>query len=416
MNPRLTERTLQIVVPMLSILITLFVLEWSYRLKLLYDRPLLYNYPVTSQVAAEFDEKYGVHPKANLEVFDCFIRDGRVAWGWVEARSNRDGLAGKTTLEEYRNADVRVLVFGDSFSEWNRGGATWPDLLQQHLDKQFGRKFAVLNYARSAYGVLQMLDLAADTINENRPDLVIISVIGDDFTRARWWVRELDKDGIIRLVLSSRKDDFDDYHFASDQELVVPEATRSWCEKQLAGQAHDDPILEKANRQFAKIATEMNNVRKGVPLLSWSHSFLYKRIITGNPFSVDSYLPRLSITDFRQDKRARDDVRRIRMTGAQLLLVYLPLGQELRERRVVATRQERSLMNSLENMLGTRFHLIQREYNGKLPEKIDLLPQNGHPNRRGLQFYSGVISQMAARRLLACTPENSTEMSGRICQ
>lgn len=57
-----------------------------------------------------------------------------------------DRLSGKTTLEEYENADIKILVFGDSFSEWNQE-ATWPDLMQRHLEAQLGRKVGVLDFA-----------------------------------------------------------------------------------------------------------------------------------------------------------------------------------------------------------------------------------------------------------------------------
>ncbi|MGH7933945.1 MAG: SGNH/GDSL hydrolase family protein [Candidatus Binataceae bacterium] len=395
--------SLKVAVLLFSTLLSLFGAEWLYRFKLTLGKSrqqIDYSYRVASNVPVEYDENYGEHPKPNLESFDCFVRDGRVAWGSVVTHSNRDGLGGKTTLEEYEKADIRILVFGDSFSDWTQGGATWPDLLQAHLERDLGKKVAVVDYGRAGYGVLQMLDLAATKINQLHPNLAIIAAIGDDFSRARWWSREVDKDGMTRFMLSTRKNNFDDYRFAVDQLLVVPEATRQWCEQELVRPDAQDPTLEKANRQFAKIRREVESVRKAVPLLSWDHSFLYKRLVTGNPYGFpDGNMPRISITDLRQDRRATKDLRRIRKAGTPLLLAYLPTMQELKSRKVIASYQDLLLMNSVERMLNLRFRLVQQEYHGELPHKIDLQPYDWHPNRRGLEVYAAVVAHMALSEL-----------------
>lgn len=390
--------SLKVAILLFSTLLSLVGAEWLYRLKLRLAgsrQPVEYSYRVASIVPFEYDGQYGAHPKPNLESFDCFVKDGRVAWGSVVTDSNRDGLGGRTTLEQYETADVRILVFGDSFSDWSQGGDTWPDLLQRHLE-DLGKKVAVLDYGLAGYGVLRMLDLAADKINQLHPNLAVIAAIGDDFSRARWWSAEFKKDGMARFMLSTRKNDFEDYRFAVDQLLVVPEATRQWCEQQLVRPDVRDPILQKANRQFVTIRQEVERVRKAVPLLSWDHCFLRNRLFTGNPYGFpDGNVPRISITDFRQDPRATKDVRLIRMSATRLLLVYLPMMQELKNRRVIASHRDLLLMRSLEGMLNTRFRLVQQEYDGELPHKIDLQPYDWHPNRRGLELYAAVVARMA---------------------
>ena len=395
--------SLKMGVLLFSTLLLLFGAEWLYRLKLRLVRSrqqIEYSYRVASIVPFEYDDKYGAQPKPNLKSFDCIVKDGRVAWGSVVTDSNRDGLGGKATLEQYEKADVRILVFGDSFSDWNQGGDTWPDLLQRQLEKDLDKPVAVLDYGLAGYGVLRMLDLAANKINQLHPNLAVIAAIGDDFSRARWWSAEFKKDGMTRFMLSTRKNDFDDYRFAVDQLLVVPEATRQWCEQQLVHPDVHDPTLQKANIQFAKIWQEVERVRKAVPLLSWDHCFLCKRLLTGNPYWFpDGNVPRISITDFRQDPRATEDVRLIRMSGTRLLLVYLPMMQELKNRKVIARHRDLLLMHSMEGMLNTRFRPAQQEYDGELPHKIDLQPYDWHPNRRGLELYAAVVAHMALQEL-----------------
>jgi len=385
----------------LSTLLGLFTAEWVYRLKLLRARGAIgYNYRVSPSVPVGHDEKYGDHPKPNVESWGCFIRDGKVAWGSVVARSNRDGLMGKTTFDQYEKADIRILAFGDSFTEWNQGDTTWPDLLQEELHNRLNRKVAVLDYARAGYGALQMLDLAADEIAELHPDLTIVALIGDDFSRARWWSQEIEKDGLTRFMLSTRKDNFTDYHFATDQVLIVPEATRAWCERQLVHPDPQDPVLERANRQFATVKHEVESVRKAVPLLSWDYSFVYQRLTTGSAYKYpDSNMPRVSIVDLCRDRRAAEDARRIQKAGSRVMLVYLPTMEEFKKRKVMASRKDVLLMNSMEAMLNTRFRLLQEEYYGALPVKIDMLPYDWHPNLDGLKLYAVILAPMTLQKL-----------------
>jgi len=403
MNRKKSKLRIKIALVLFSTIFSLFLAELGYRVYLRIDlarshRQIDYTYRMTPSVQIEYDEEYGARPKPNSEFWMSSIKDGQLVWGSVTSRSNGDGLAGKTTIEEYNRAEVKVLVFGDSYSQWNQQGVTWPDILEQNLTKALQKRVAVLDYARAGYGVLQMLDLAADKIEEHHPDLVIIATIDNDFTRARWWAREVETNSIKRWMLSSRKDTLLDYRFAVDEYLVCPEATREWCEQQLAA-GGSDSVLEKANSQFARLKVEVERQRNSVPLLSW-RSYLYRRLVTGSPLeeTVDG-LPRISINDFREDEKTRDNVNRIRATGAPVMLVYLPKMPELRKRARIINNQTEQLMASLERMLDRPFHLIQQEYSGELPPKIDLRPYDGHPNREGLQFYADAITPLAVAAL-----------------
>lgn len=403
MNQKKSKPIIRIALVVFSTIFSLFLAEVGYRVYLRIElarshKQIDYTYHVAPSVHIEYDEKYGFRPKPNSEFWMSSIKDGQLVWGSATSRSNGDGLAGKTPIEEYNRAEVKVLVFGDSYSQWNQQGVTWPDVLEQNLSKALQKKVAVLDYARAGYGVLQMLDLTADKIEEHHPDLVIIATIDNDFTRARWWARELETNGITRWMLSSRKDVFLDYRFAVDEYLVCPETTREWCEHRLAA-GGSDAVLEKANSQFARLKVEVERQRNSVPLLSW-RSYLYKRLVTGSPLeeTVDG-LPRISINDFRKDEKTRDNVNRIRAAGAPVLLVYLPKMPELRKRVRIINNQTEQLMTSLEEMLERPFHLIQQDYNGELPPKIDLRPYDGHPNREGLQFYADAITPLALAEL-----------------
>jgi lysophospholipase L1-like esterase len=390
---------------LLATAFTLIAMEGVYRAWLSlrirqWDRALTYK--VAPSVYVEHDPRYGERFKPNSELWVSYVVDGRLAWGSVISRSNRDGLGGRTTLAEYRRAPVRILVFGDSFTHWNQGGAAWPDLLQEELRHTLRRDVAVLDYARGGFGLLQMLNLAADKAEELRPDLLVIAAIGDDFTRARWWSQEIRKDGITRWMLSERPDDYTDYRIAIDYMLVDPAATRAWSRRRLAAGGGPDPVLAGANAQFRRIRDEVSAVRRDFHPWALDRSYLLHRLTHGHPFAVPvQTIPRIDFDDFAADAKTRSNLRRLTATGIPLLLVYLPTAEEMRAKESLAGRHTRNLMESLERLAGTRFRLVQREYRGRLPAKLDLLPYDAHPSRQGLQVYADTVTPMVTAGLAA---------------
>lgn len=397
-----TRLCLKVALVAVSVGLTFVVAEAGYRVHLKRKAARChYSYRVTPTVYVEYSEPYGESLKPNAQCWVSHVRRGRVVWGNLSSRSNRDGLGGRTTIREYENADVRILVFGDSFSHWNQNGVTWPDLLEGILSEQLGRQVRVLNYARGTYGVLQMIDLAADKVEEHRPDLVILAAIGDDFTRARWWAKEIQRDGITRWMLSSRKDDFLDYRVAVDELLVHPEATQEWCRRQLSAPDERDPILAVLNARYAKLHREIESVRRPIQTFSLTRSYLLTRIVHGTAFRAapPQTVPRIDYRDYRCDPQTSLNLRRLEAAGVPLLLVYLPLADEVKTRTLLVTDQTRELISSLEQTVGAEFCFLQQEYQGEPPGKLDLLPYDSHPSPEGLEFYARTIANVVCAKL-----------------
>jgi lysophospholipase L1-like esterase len=387
-----------------SIIVAILFAESSVRVYLyakeMYSSREGFDYRVTPSVYVEYDEQHGERFKPNAEFWISLIRNGKLVWGTCCGRSNEDGLGGISTIREFNEADIKILVFGDSCTHWNQDGVTWPDLLQENLRKALGKSVVVLNYARGTYGVLQMLDLAADKVEQHRPDLFIIAPIGDDFTRARWWSKEIEQDGITRWMLSSRKDEFLDYCFAVDELIVNRKATREWCEQNLASGGDGEPLLTEINKQYAKLKSEVKAVRNPFNILTLEHSYLYNWLTTGNPLAyVPGIIPRVSFSDYREDFKASSDLSRLQSTDSSMILVYLPMFAEMKCRCCIVNEQTRSLMSSLENMSGQPIRLIQDDYKGPLPSKMDLLPYDLHPNRAGLQFWADAVTEIVLSQL-----------------
>jgi hypothetical protein len=158
------------------------------------------------------------------------VQNGRVAWcPGVVATANADGLGGRSTLADARKADYVILTTGDSFTYWMRSALTVPDVVESLLSQRTGLKVANLNLARGAYGVLQMLTLAAEMGPILKPDLIVVQLISDDMTRGRWWARETVIDGRARAQVSPRPDGFGDPQTTNEQDVVDERASEDWC-------------------------------------------------------------------------------------------------------------------------------------------------------------------------------------------
>ncbi len=359
------------------------------------------SYRVTPSMYVDYDEAHGERFKPDHEMWISYVENGRVVWGAVASRANADGLGGRTTLAEYDTSEVKILVFGDSFTHWRQGDVTWPDLLEQELRRRLGRRVAVLNFGRGAYGVIQMLELAAEQVPALRPDLVVIAAIGEDFSRARWWCREIPGDGYTRWILSEKKDGFGDYRYSVDELLIEPRATPGWCDSTWHAGGYD-PLVESLNERYRKLAREVWAVRPPVELRTLRWSYLLGRLLHGDPLhGRRRTLPRVAFSDYRNDPGAMAAIRTLRATGVPILLAYLPVEAEVRSGKALMAPQALRLMRSLEREMGIRFEQLQSGTAGRISDPFDVRPFDRHPSLAALRFYA---VQVADRCMAAHVP------------
>lgn len=379
-----------------SIVITIAIIELSYRIKLLNDgRFPQQQYFVSNSVFGEFDIDFGIKmpPK---KIFTKFtVTDGKVIWCPKTIYvSNEDGLSGKTTISEYLQADTKILVFGDSFTQWYWQDTTWPDLMEGVLSKSTGNKIRVLNYGVGGYGILQMFDLAKEKILEHKPDLVIFAFITNDLSRNRWWVKSRVINGYERPLLSPSSDTFD-LKVASDRYLVNKNVDTEWCEKNLSGN-ETDPLIGELNKQY-EIVKESIYQARGITrdsFYSFRNLYIINKAIWGTPFpSREKYLPRVGFDTFTEDEQFVSRVMYLNAIGTPYLLVHLPIEQELRGSKITATQQESALLDSLESITGKRVVFMHKHVNNNaLPDTINLMPYNSHPNIDGMKLYADLIA------------------------
>lgn len=384
-----------------GLVFALCVLECAYRLKVFCGMPNEHEqltYRVCSDVYIEYDKQHGERFHPNSEHWVTFVENGTIVFGTTCSRSNANGLGGRTTIGEFAERNTKVLVFGDSFTHWNQSGKSWPDILEEELGHRLGKTVGVLNYARGAYGVTQMLTLAAEKAREHKPDLVIIAAIADDFTRSRWWCKQVEWQGHTRWMISSRNDEFQDYRVAVDEFLINEKADRRWCERMQDGTAtsSDHAILEETNQQFATIRSEVFKVRRNFSQFTIRKSYLYSRLTRGTPFEYASHvIPRVSFEDFADDDELVHSIRSLRDSGCPTLMVYLPQKPEIDESETAMPEQAKQLMHSLERLMHQPFVLLHKESNLTAPAIMDLKPYDGHPNISGLRWYAKAVAPIA---------------------
>jgi hypothetical protein len=378
-----------------SVLFSLVLAEVVVRVHV-WRRPISFH--VVNTAYGQYDAQFGQRFRPNARKVLSLVSDGKVVWcPGVVASANGDGLGGRSTLHDARSADFVIFTTGDSFSYWMRSGVTVPDIVESLLAERTGLKVVNLNFARGAYGLLQMLTLAADMYPVLRPDLVVVQLISDDLTRGRWWTREAVIDGRTRSQISPSPNGFDDPRITNDQDVVDERATEEWCQRQL-GAAEPDQVVRDA------VAYHRAYLRsKGIAFdpLSVTRSYFVDAVwstVFGKPFysqTAFSLMPRVTAREFLADPGYHDAVQKLRTFGAPLLLVHLPNKAEVITGRPFRGMDAEAIWLRLERDLGTRIvTLAAADNHPPPPPSIDLQPNNAHPNLDGIRFYGGYVAAL----------------------
>lgn len=325
----------------------------------------------------------------------------RSCWTWpANARGNMGFIEG-----DYETADLKVLVFGDSFTAqvdaaYDPRGVTWPDYLQAYLTEGFEGTAHVVNFGRDGYGILQMVDLAADMVPVWEPDLVVFAYITDDLTRARSWRTYTIVDGRERILTTTVPDPDPPLMLSSDTAIVNSKATPEWCAKAVEAGASDDPVLAEME-ESVRIARANQEGRASV--WDFSHSFLMDRIVHRNAFhnltirARPSQNPRHALDSFSDDPRFSQGLERLKTSGIPMVVVHLATADELvlGSEYVFRSPQEEKLNDSLAEEFETQIQLTTGTpppSDGGFPA-IKRSPNDAHPSVAGMKFYARVVER-----------------------
>jgi hypothetical protein len=387
-------------------LLGLVLAEATYRAYLYFKRPARFGALDQGYFSAynishwEFDDQFGYVYPPERTIDYTGVKDGRVVECHRLHVINRYGNIG-AVIGSYRDARIKILVFGDSWTAFQQEGKTWPNLLQETLERRLGRSVHVVNFGRDGYGILQMFDLAAAQVPEWKPDLVVVAFITDDLTRARFWRTVVGAGDDVRVlttidpVRNPRPDQ------STDTFLLLPSATHEWC-RSMAGTGRVDPVLHgliAKRRQL--LSPRLANV------LTLRDSYLYNRIAHRNPFwflsRVPSYNPRVSFTTFAKDPRFMRDIEQLQATGIPLVLFHLAYSREIKAgKEAIMGAQKTALWNSLEELTGEQI-LRTTDYVRlplPAPERMNVSPDDSHPSLWGMEFYASVVADALVQRRL----------------
>jgi lysophospholipase L1-like esterase len=349
----------------------------------------------------EFDEQFGYVYPPERAIDYTGVRNGRVVECHRLNVINRNGNMG-TIVGRYDEAQLKVLVVGDSWSAFQQEGKTWPNFLQEALERRLGRSVHVVNFGRDGYGMLQMFDLAAAKVAEWKPDLAIIAFISDDLARARFWRTVVGEGDDVRVLTTLDPIRNPDPARVTDTFLLLPSATQEWC-RSMIGTDRQDPVLATLIAKRQRLLAEQNSVRLA-DLLTLRQSFLIHPSLRDprNPFQRTN--TRVRFTTFAAAARFMAAVERLRATGIPLMLFHLAYYPEVGARReAILDSQQAALWKSLEQVTGQRV-LRTTDYVRlpiAAPERLNVSADDFHPSLWGMQFYAdGVADALVQKNLV----------------
>jgi hypothetical protein len=365
----------------------------------------LQSSPVAYNEAFGFDYVPGTYQGGYVydgQVIECW---NPVSWWVINERGNSGRIAG-----DYDDASLKVLAFGDSFTQRPMQGPngewmTWPNYLQDILERELGQSVHVVNFGRDGYGILQMFDLAAAKVVEWKPDLAIIAFITDDLDRGRFWRTNSSRDGEERVLISELPDPDPGWDIATDAFLVHSGATGDWCQEMLQTQRRDDRVIRELEDRLVE-----GRRRSSVLASPWSlrQSFVFDVTVHGEPLHSTysrigpTQMPRHELHRFSEDSLIVARVEQLRGTGVPYVLIHLASSTELEQGLEFGgsgrtSRQRMSLLSSLEELTGKEVYgtLDHVDLSGKGSEELDAYyDRDGHPSLLGHEFYSGVVSEI----------------------
>ena len=302
---------------------------------------------VVPETYGVFDERLGVRYLPNTSHSQSYIARSGVKECLANISvTNADGFRGLDTLADYRAAEKKVVVTGDSFSHWNNDGMTIPDYTRRELIKD-GHDVSLLNVAGGAFGLKHMVVHAAETAQALEPDLIVIQFITDDITRD-WWFLETfplsatnSRARIARTIegLDPASSDGDDVY------VVDREATHSWC-LGLKGTSRMDEVSSRALDKRDAF------VREAPLFFFWDR--LMKRVAGFGIYPDDGNLPRIKRYEDLPDERTEHALAVLASLQIPILFIHLPTDLEIRDRAVPLRAFQETILGYFEENLSVR--------------------------------------------------------------
>jgi GDSL-like Lipase/Acylhydrolase family len=383
--------------------------ELAFRIYLENRYPANFQQPPTSSTflffrdsAWTYDREVGYRYKPDHVWMGGFVQNGRLLGCDSSNRTDARGNMGSSGVG-YEDAEIKVMVFGDSVTAQPANNVTYPLLLERALSERLGRRVSVLNFGRDGYGVLQMVDLAVREVPRWKPDLVLIDFITDDIDRDRFWRTEMTVDGRARVFTTTIPNPTPPPSQRVDTMLLAPESSQEWCDR-LRPQEHQsaDPILAGLINHYQSTA---NSGSVKPTLWDLDYSMVAEAVLRGDPFAfVWRRIPRSTNPRIQRDRY--DDaqfgagIKALDGLDVPVHYVHLPIYPEVKSGSYAPTMHKAALLADLEQLLG-RPVLKNLSYMRVAAEEIDRFPvgqyDHAHPSPFGMQAYATSLTEMLAR-------------------
>ncbi|HEY9081029.1 SGNH/GDSL hydrolase family protein [Magnetovibrio sp.] len=343
----------------------------------------------------EYDKDFGFVYPPGREITYTGIRDGKVSQCNLIQTINERGNIGPIR-GSYEKADLKVLVFGDSFPAFYVAGQTFPMRMQDILSERLNLDVHVVNFGRDGYGILQMFDLAAAKISEWKPDLVVFTFITDDLTRIRIWRTVTEINGESRVLTTGEPNPNPSIDRANDTFVLNAKANWDWCQENLKTQT-ENPLIRDLEFQYRRMAREAGYAFPDP--YSLKYSFLLARVLTGDAYDMGEKevfrIPKIDYNDYQTDQQFMKKVQIVKDTGVPMAIIHLPIYPEVIENKeMIPGQHDEELWASLERVTGQNVLPLTQYMPMPLKdaEKMNASPTNFHPSPWGMDLYANAIA------------------------
>jgi hypothetical protein len=300
---------------------------------------------------------------------------------------------------DYASADLKIAVFGDSFTWFSSPeNLTWTNYLQRDLQRLTGRSVHVLNFARDGIGVMRMFDLAAVRLPKYRPDFAIFALTTTTGMRpGRVWRFETVVDGEPRVFTVPTPTKTTDRAVAFDTFILHAQATLDWCQS-TKGRA------DEVTRQIVDKYIRLRVTRYSASDLS--RSFVLNKIVNRDPFesskAIDRVSPSASYRPFSQDETFLQAVSAVERTGIPYVLIHLPYYPEVASGKEFVPNDETSQMerSDLQSVTGHPvLGLLENlDMPVQQPERMNQPLANLHPSGWGMMLTATGVLRVLLRQ------------------
>jgi hypothetical protein len=370
----------------------------------------------------------------NREVGFDFVSEGHITAdiedGVFARCSAADGINDRKNISfqesRFDTASIRGALIGSSFTMGSdANGDLFHEVLTDKLAAKIDQDVWIENYSRDSYGFIQMMDMAAQVAEIERPDFLIIAFNTATVSMARHWRTVVPFENGYHnfyFLFSPNLDDINNQKALLHRFVVYDEVTKSWCEEMTRAlrnndyqRLKEDPIIIAATERHKEILRSEPIPTPTVDLLELTASYLFNRIFYQNAFwGMDVYADQesrkrpLSILKYADDSGFRDSVKKLRASQVPVVIIHIPSFPEIKSGDEWAATgyagipksQELSLIRSVESGTGYKIESLLPLINAPRSDAAALAKEaegeniDWHPNKRGVELFAEAIADL----------------------